>query len=242
MIDPPSSDDKLHSDFIAGENISSQQMGSFSGVAIGRGVQDSMSQAGPGETLNALFSAVYQQIAASQATPQEQIELRGVVQRIEYELYRGSAASPQRLERMLRALNGQSPDLSQYLTDQLSQIGSLNPAIGKALNIGGMEAAAPPAPADAPETVVRRQIETAGLSPAERDRLLDCVSAIQEEIDKETSTKAAWVDVRRVQSALGELQRAARDLPGLRAGLWDWLVENEGIPPSVRILAKKLAA
>lgn len=241
MIEPPYSDDKPHSDFILGDNVSSQQSGSFSGVAIGRGVQDSMSQAGPGEMLNTLFLDVYSYIPSLQAGPQEQSELRGLVQRIEYELYRGSAANPQRLERMLRSLHSQSSDLSQYLTSQLSQINSLNPALSKALNIGGQDDA-PAAPPAAPETAVRRQIAASALTPADQAHLLGCVDAIQEEIDKEIATKSGWADVRRVQTALGDLQRAARDLPGLRASLWDWLVENEGIPPSVRILAKKLIA
>jgi hypothetical protein len=242
------SESKVHGDFVSGDKVIYENIHSYTGVVIGRGVQQSVAQNAaltPGDDLMGLFRATYQFIRRSGMPERRMIEIADRVQAIEYETSR-LPVNPTRLERLLRDLRGMETGVAQYVEAGLAHLDLYPVSKALSLGIGGeiSEAAPPDTPAAAPAAApaftpadgLAAEIRAHWNGEAQSG-LLDCLEAIDREIRKEQQ-EGGWADLRAVQSAL----ECLREQKSLRAGLFAWLIEGEGIPTSVRLVAKKMLA
>lgn len=243
--DPPpvKKDDTLHGDFVSSEKIIYGQITSYSGVAIGRGTQDSISQSAPSpviEELNDLFNALFRQLQVAASTPFASEQTWEQAMRLRLEILKGPDASLRVLEHLLHELLRSAPGPARSLIDGLNAI-NLGEPLNQALQIGGGSDESAPQTAFA--ALVER-IQDAPLDDTRRARLLDCLRQIDAEVRKENQaaapTKAGFADTRRVQEALHQLLSEGVQLPDLPRLLSAWLVEDPGVPRSVRMLAKQI--
>jgi hypothetical protein len=217
-------------------------MSNVSGVAIGRGIQESLSQTSPAayqsEALRSLFrDLVNQAKRTSTSDPSAVIDL---LERIEHEVNKGEAANSGLLEKLLRTLHRQTPEIARRLTDGLSGLPTAD-AVSKSLNLGGPEAApAAPTVLD-PASALLQAIDSADMDGGQRAELSLCVQQIQQQITVETTTKGGWADLRKIQTAIQTLEaRGEGRVDGLRPLLEAWLVNDDSVPTSIRILVKKM--
>ncbi len=251
----PIKNDKVHVDFVGGDVVNYDSMSNYSGLAIGRGVQESIVQksaAGWLEsgTLHRLFRAL--QVEARQSAPPETEEL---LERIEHEVNKGEAANSGLTEKLLHALRQTSPDIARRLTDALSSA-PVSAAIHRSLDLGGPETAeleqTGSPERDSSETATASQeakalaalkaaIQHSQLAPAIQADMLRSIDDIRSQVKIEKASPNGAADLRKVQDALEKLQAQGQgEVDRLKPLLAAWLIEDPDTPASIRILVKMI--
>ena len=206
----------VHGDFVGGEKVVLSDLGSPSGVAIGRGAQSSIMQQNVMQPdLVELFRSIYLSIQLRSEEPGiGKDELVELVQHIQDEVLKGDQANSQRLERWLRQLEQVACDVFQQTVEVLTSPAVTSISIHQMVIQFGSEGEKASLPG---VDEIKQRLENGPWSADEKAQLVGKLELIQNEI------------LLGEKANLGEIAHALEELvaadPSLRQPLTAWLMD-----------------
>ena len=223
----------VHGDFVEGDKITVDDVGSRGSIAIGRGAESIVQESFDQDTVNTLFERIYLYIADITDPDVDKDRLNETVRKIQLEVLRGKEANANRLSDWLIRIANENEDVFQRVADIL-----IDPTAGFAPQIYSAV----------------RKVQT-GLEGGEwgLEGGFEAVTSAVESSDLEESTKGemiARLDQLKVQVDQGPegdlslfrilLEEATIILPSLREPLWDWLSGTANLPTPMKFVAEEL--
>lgn len=217
---------KLHSDFAGRAAVTHTRMNASGGVAMGWGNRSTTMPRLLERQSDPLEPAYRQIMAHPEAADADNQALLEIVDEIGSEAFKEEEVDPGRLTQLLNSLADRSPDLLAVTADCLEQ-SRIAPAIRQAV-----ESFRSIGEAGCDLGRLLSQVDGSEMPEGDKERVKSRLQALDDHLAKADSN-----NVRQFREALEEAVQLA---PQIRPEIWRWLSTRQEMPPSIRILARRL--
>jgi hypothetical protein len=225
--------EKVHGDYVEGDKITGDDIGSRGSIAIGRGAESTVQESFDRDAVIDMFEKVYLYIKEIPDDGIDKDYLSDTVRKIQREALRGKEANANRLSDLLTRLATENEDIFKRVAKLL-----IDPSAGFA-----------------PQVYTAVSEAQAGLEGGERG-LVGGVAAVIAAVgtsDLEEATQGEMVarlDQLMILVDQGSeeelglfsslLEEVTIIMPSLRGPLWDWLSEIESLPTPMKFVAEEI--